>query len=97
MTMTIQAIYTGGILRPIHPLALKEGETVEVTIASSHTPMSDDEIIQRIQACKTYQEWQEVTKALPQDDGGYDIVKALDDNRRWSGDRPILPVEGKLP
>ncbi len=102
MTMTIQAVYTGGVLRPIEPLALKEGETVEVTIAPaaaspSPAPLSEDEIVQRIQECKTYQEWLEVTKALPQDDGSYDIVKALDENRRWSCDRPILPNEGELP
>ncbi len=102
MAMIIQAVYTGGVLRPIHPLALKEGETVEVSIAPAaanppRAPMSNDEIIQRIQACKTYQEWLEVTKTLPQDDGGYDIVKALDENRRWSGDRPILSDEGEQP
>lgn len=45
MTMTVQAIYIGGVLRPMQPLALAEGDTVEITIASSmalssavHTP-----------------------------------------------------------
>jgi hypothetical protein len=46
---------------------------------------------------KTYHEWLEVTKLLPPDDGGYDIVKALDENRRWSGERPLLPNEVKRP
>lgn len=92
MTMTIQAVYAGGVLRPVQPLALEEGQTVEVTVAPATTvpatkPISEEEIIRRIQACKTYQEWLEVTKLLPSDDGGYDIVKALDANRRWSGER----------
>jgi predicted DNA-binding antitoxin AbrB/MazE fold protein len=96
MTMTVQATYTGGVLRPAHPLALVEGQTVEVTIAATPTipPAAEEEIIRRVQACQTYEEWLEVTKMLPPDDGGYDIVKALDENRRWSGERPILPDGG---
>ena len=102
MTMTIRAVYTGGVLRPVQPLALAEGATVEVTVAPAATapattPVSEEEIIRRIQACKTYQEWLEVTKLLPADDGGYDIVKALDENRRWSGARPLLPDEVSQP
>jgi len=90
-----QAVYAGGILRPLQPLALKEGETVNLTIISTApgAPESEEEIVRRIRGCKTYQEWLEVTKLLPADDGGYDIIKALDENRRWSGDRPLLPDE----
>lgn len=100
MTMTIRAVYTGGVLRPVQPLALAEGETVEVTVGPAstgprNTPVSEEEIIRRIQACTTYHEWLEVTRLLPPDDGGYDIVKALDENRRWSGERPLLPDEGR--
>lgn len=95
MAITTQAVYSGGVLRPVRPLALMEGATVEVTIAQPpNSATNEDEIIRRIQACKTYREWLEVTRSLPADDGGYDIVKALDENRRWSGDRPILPDEG---
>jgi predicted DNA-binding antitoxin AbrB/MazE fold protein len=102
MTITIRAVYTGGVLRPVQPLALAEGETVEVTVAPAATapapaPVSEDDIIRRILASKTYHEWLEVTKLLPPDDGGYDIVKALDENRRWSGERPLLPDEGRQP
>ena len=100
--MTIRAIYTGGVLRPVQPLALAEGQAVDVTVAPAGTapatpPLTEEELVRRIQACKTYQEWLEVTKLLPADDGGYDIVKALDDNRRWSGERPLLPDEGGQP
>ena len=94
MAFTTQAIYAGGVLRPIGPLALAEGETVEVTISPARPAVSEDEIIRRLQACTTYREWLEVTKSLPADDGGYDIVNALDENRRWSGERPLGQVEG---
>ena len=85
MAMTVRVVYTGGILRPVQPLA--EGETVEVTVAPcaagpTPPPVSEEEIIRRIQACQSYREWLEVTKLLPPDDGSYDIVKALDENRR---------------
>jgi predicted DNA-binding antitoxin AbrB/MazE fold protein len=33
VTITVQAVYAGGVLRPLQPLTLKEGETVEVTVA----------------------------------------------------------------
>ncbi len=102
MTLTIQAVYEGGILRPTRPLALPEGQTVDVTIVpassgSSPAPVSDDEMVRRIQACQTYQEWLEVTKSLPTDDAGFDIVQALDENRRWSGKRPLLPDGDRQP
>ena len=102
MTTTVRAVYEGGVLRPMQPLAIEEGETVEVTVAPAATssttmPLSEEEILRRIQSCKTYQEWLEVTKLLPPDDGGYDIVKALDENRRWSGEQPLLPDEGGQP
>ena len=95
MNITVQAIYAGGILRPLEPVALKEGETVNLTIISTApaAPVSEEEIVRRLRGCKTYQEWLEVTKLLPADDGGYDIIKALDENRRWSGERPLLPDE----
>jgi predicted DNA-binding antitoxin AbrB/MazE fold protein len=99
MTTTVRAVYSGGVLRPFQPLALAEGTTVDVTVATASvdSQLSEDEIVRRIQACKSYHEWLEVTKLLPPDDGGYDIVQALDENRRWSGDRPLLPNEVKRP
>ena len=53
MPMIVRAVYIGGVLRPVHPLALPEGETVEVTIGpttatSTITPVSEEDIIRRI-------------------------------------------------
>ena len=96
MTMTVRAVYSGGVLRPVQALALAEGETVDITIVPA-APAPEAEMIQRIQACQTYREWLELTKTLPPDDGGYDIVQALDENRRWSGERPLLPDDERQP
>ena len=44
----------------------------------------DDEVLRRITSAKTIDEWLEATKLLPPDDDGYDILAALEENRRWS-------------
>src|SRR5712692_5642228 len=90
MTTTFRAVYVGGVLRPIDPLALAEGQMVEGTFTPTEPLIpaaSEEEIVRRIKESKTYHEWLEVTRLLPADDAGYDIVKALDDNRRWSDER----------
>jgi hypothetical protein len=102
MAMTVRATYIGGVLRPDAPLTLAKGESVDLTITptpAAATPLatSDDEIVRRIQACTSYHEWLELTKLLAADDCGNDIVKALDDNRRWSGEQPLLPENGGQP
>ena len=99
MSMTVRAVYSGGVLRPVQPLALKEGELVDVIVnsAAAASPSSEEEIVRRIQAAKSYREWMESTRLLPADDGGYDIVKQLDENRRWSGERPLSPSDGAPP
>lgn len=90
MSMTIQAVYTNGVLRPVVPLSLAEGDTVEITIAKPasepETP-SEPELIRRIEACKSYDEWLQLTRQLSGDDGDYDVGKSLEENRRWSGER----------
>ena len=85
------ATYENGVLRPTERLPLKEGERVEVTLSPFSQSLPEDEILARIQGAKNIHEWVEATKLLPQDDGGYDVIKALDANRRWSGELPVLP------
>lgn len=94
---TIQAVYEGGVLKPVQPLPLNEGETVSVIVArdvATGPPPRDAESTRRIEAAQTIAEWVEATKHLPDDDGGYDIVRALDDNRVWSGERPLADDRG---
>jgi predicted DNA-binding antitoxin AbrB/MazE fold protein len=98
MSTTIHAVYTNGVLRPVTPLSLTEGDKVELTIAqvvSEKTNLAEVEMIKRIQACKNYDEWLQLTRQLPSDDGGYYIEKALEENRRWSGEHG--PAEERKP
>ena len=91
MTTTIRAVYQNGVLRPERPLPLAEGTAVEVTVASA---VEDEEYIERIKAAKSFDEFLAVLNTLPPDDGGYDILAALNENRIWSGERPMFPTDG---
>ncbi len=97
MSITVDAVYANGAFRPVQPLQLElaEGESVAITVAkaSPAEPLSEDEAVRLIKAAKSVQEWVEITRRLPSDDGGYDILKSLDENRKWSGGRPLLPEE----
>ena len=98
MTITVQAVYSGGVLRPSQPLALEEGETVQVTVASTKPiaqSQSDDDIAQRLKTAKSIAEWVAATKLLPSDDGGCDILRALNENRILAGERPLIPDGSK--
>jgi predicted DNA-binding antitoxin AbrB/MazE fold protein len=100
MTMTVRAVYEGGVLRPVEPLVLEEGEAVDVTIATppSDPPPSEEEILQKIDASKNLRELFEIMDSLPPDvDEDYDIVKALDENRRWSSGQSPHPRDGDAP
>jgi len=96
MSMTVRAVYQGGVFRPVHPLALDEGQTVDLTIVESAmgaASASDEETIRRLRSATTIAEWITATELLPADDGGYDIVRALNQNRIWSGERGLIPDE----
>jgi predicted DNA-binding antitoxin AbrB/MazE fold protein len=70
--ITIQAIYTNGVLRPLEALALEEGQIVEVTVASSTPatfPQANDDVTQNLKAATSLAEWVAATELLPGDDG----------------------------
>jgi predicted DNA-binding antitoxin AbrB/MazE fold protein len=92
VSITTRAVYEGGALHLTEPLPINEGAIVDVTIEQpTSSPMSDEEITRRLQEAKTIVEWVEATKLLPSGDDDYDVAKALDQNRQWSGERPLIP------
>jgi predicted DNA-binding antitoxin AbrB/MazE fold protein len=96
----VLAVHENGVLRPKEPLALAEGQTVEVTVTEpkpAEPPISDDAYIRLLDAVRSIQEWVELTKLLPPVDGEYDIVKALEENRRWSEGRQPPPEQRPTP
>jgi predicted DNA-binding antitoxin AbrB/MazE fold protein len=93
---TVLAVYQGGVLRPAQPLPLAEGTEVRVTLepaAPPQQPFDQADWERRIRSAKTIQEWVELANALPPTDDGYDLLKALDENRRLAGERPLYPPD----
>jgi predicted DNA-binding antitoxin AbrB/MazE fold protein len=96
MTVTVRAVYEHGLLRPVEPLALSEGEAVEVTIAyadkaepmlRSPTPLEQD-YARRIKAAQTLEGIYAVMATAPGLPEGYDLCRGLSANRTAIGERP---------
>ena len=100
---TIHAVYQGGVLRPMQPLTLAEGEVVEVTVVPARIrPMQlppptpeEEEYIQRLKAAKTIDELFAVASTAPPSPEGYDLCAALQANRAATGERLPYPPGGK--
>ena len=97
MTWTTTAVYENGLLRPTTPLPLAEGETVEMTLTPVKTVRprpAEDEIVGQVKEAKVLAELFAIANAAPEDDDGYDLLRALEANRKFSGDyRSLLPPE----
>jgi predicted DNA-binding antitoxin AbrB/MazE fold protein len=92
MVTTILAVYENGVLRPVRPLPLAEGETVQLTVTSPpESAVAETE--RRLRTAKSLTELFEVADAAPEPADGYDLLRALDDNRK--GERLLFPPELK--
>jgi predicted DNA-binding antitoxin AbrB/MazE fold protein len=99
MTITIRAIYESGVLRPVEPLALSEGETVDVTIAQARfagsqprDPTSAEaDYAQRIKSARSLEEMYTLMASAPPSPEGYDLCEALNANRIATGERVLYP------
>jgi len=87
-TTTVRAVYQNGVLRPDRPLPLADGTAVDVLV----TPVPDtDEVLQRMRAAKSLRELFDIVESLPPETDGYDLRKALNENRRAAGEPPVYP------
>ncbi len=99
MTITVRAIYENGVLRPVEPLRLPEGEAVDVTIATTQatapslrapTPEEED-YRRRIKAAKSLDEMYAIMTTAPRLPEGYDLTESLNANRKATGERLPFP------
>jgi predicted DNA-binding antitoxin AbrB/MazE fold protein len=107
MTITFQAIYSGGVLRPAQPLALAEGQTVQVVISSVQPskpqlrpPTPDEEdYVRRVEAAESLEELLAAMPTASPLPDGYDLCQALNANRRATGEPLLYPEipEGQNP
>jgi predicted DNA-binding antitoxin AbrB/MazE fold protein len=99
MTITVRAVYEHGVLRPVEPLSLSDGEAVEVTIATAEPagpierPPTPEEkyYARRLKAAQSLDEIYAVMATAPKLPEGYDLSKALNANRAATGERPPFP------
>jgi predicted DNA-binding antitoxin AbrB/MazE fold protein len=99
MTITVRAIYENGVLRPVEPLSLPEGEAVDLMIATTQqtapflrAPTPDEEdYTRRIKAAKSLDEMYAVMATAPRLPEGYDLCRALNANRKATGERLPFP------
>ena len=107
MPITVRAVYQGGVLRPVQPLALDEGETVEVTIAKARparpalrpTTPEEEDYIRRLEAAQSVEEMIAIMATAPPTPQDYDLCQALNANRKATGERLLFPEpeNGKSP
>jgi predicted DNA-binding antitoxin AbrB/MazE fold protein len=92
---TVTAVYENGLLRPMGPLSLKEGETVQLTVLKPASRPSDEELIAMMKAAKSPEELFAIANAYPTAPPGYDLCESLEENRRREGALPLFPPEMK--
>jgi predicted DNA-binding antitoxin AbrB/MazE fold protein len=96
MITTTLAVYENGVLRPVQALPFADGETVQLTVTrpdASGLPRSPEEAQRRMREAKTLQDVFTAAAAVAEEDVGYDLLRALDENRQ--GERPLYPPEMK--
>jgi predicted DNA-binding antitoxin AbrB/MazE fold protein len=92
-------VYEGGVLRPVQPLPLAEGEMVDVTVATTRPaapvlrpPTPEEEAYARcVQEVRSLEELLAVQATAPPLPDGYDLCKALNANRQATGERLLFP------
>lgn len=83
---TVNAVYRNGVLCPSEPLPSAEGAEVRVTVEATDTLVFDEAAWERrIRSAKSIAEWVEAANALPPTDDDYDLIAALNENRRLAG------------
>src|SRR5947199_6114459 len=83
---TFVATYQGGVLVPERPLPLAEGATIRVSVSPA---LASDDALQRMKSATTVAELVSAHASGPAPPEGYDLLRALDENRRLSGERPL--------
>ena len=90
MTFRFHAKYENGVLKPEGGLPVPEGGRYELAIVVPERAADDPAEQERRR--KLLAELHRLdTEADAEPDDGYDLLRALDENRRRGGERPLLP------
>ena len=95
---SVTAVYENGMLRPKQPLDLAEGEEVQVAVYPRRPALpprpptpEEENYVRRLSAARTIDELHEIMLTAPQTDEDYNLIRALNDNRRATGERLLFP------
>ena len=93
MIVSTVAVYENCLLRPARPLPLAEGATVQISVLCSvpADAASTEKIEDQVRTARTLTELFALADADPETEDGYDLRRALDENRK--GERPLFPPE----
>jgi predicted DNA-binding antitoxin AbrB/MazE fold protein len=99
---TVLAVYEGGLLRPLEPLALSEGQAVQLMVNTCppflplRPPTPEEEAYdRRLKAAPTLEAMFAVmATAPPTPDDGYDVLQQINESRRLTGFR--MPDPGPV-
>jgi predicted DNA-binding antitoxin AbrB/MazE fold protein len=83
MAVSIRVIYEDGLLRPLEPIALHEGEIVSITIQPTGEP-SADAVAERLRAAGLLEDI-----AMPEDAEELTAEERLRIGRLFTGERPV--------
>ncbi len=90
MTITVKAVYEQGVFRPVRPLSLADGEVCDLTVATERETAGEAVIgndveqayVKRLIAAHSLDEALAVMATAPPLPDGYDLMAALNANRR---------------
>jgi predicted DNA-binding antitoxin AbrB/MazE fold protein len=92
------AIYENGVLKPIEPLKLAEGQTVQLSVYPQQAliplrPRTPEEVdfAQRIITSKTLEEAFALIDTAPVEPESNDLLRAFNENRKANGERLLYP------
>jgi predicted DNA-binding antitoxin AbrB/MazE fold protein len=88
----VTAVYQDGVLKPTRPVPVPDGTRVELVVVTLSPPAavdSPDEMERRRQLIAELHAMDAEVDAEPDD--GYDLIDALNENRKRSGARPLIP------
>lgn len=101
MMTNVSATYENGVLKPTKPLALPEGTMVDFVVELPlRPPLSEtphEAAVRRIREAKNFDEWiaAAANAAQYEPNDGYDLLEALNENRRAVGARLLFDPERK--
>jgi predicted DNA-binding antitoxin AbrB/MazE fold protein len=96
--INVMAVYENGVFKLREPLKLAEGQTVQLAVYPQRPLMplrprtpEEEDFARRIMASKTLEEMFAVIDTAPLEPEGYDLLRALNENRKASGERLLYP------